>query len=134
VLAGVVLASRNLRQEREVPARRMIEAGLAPALATDFNPGSSFSQSLPEAITFGALRLRLSADECLTMATLNAAASLGRAERLGTLEPGKQADLVVLDAPSHRFLVYEFGWNPVRAVVKAGRVAYSRPERAPVVG
>jgi imidazolonepropionase len=123
-----------LRQEREAPARRMIEAGLAPALATDFNPGSSFCQSLPEAMTFGALRLRLSADECLTAATLNAAASLGRAQRLGTLEPGKQADLVVLDAPSHRFLVYEFGWNPVRAVVKAGRVAFSRPERAPVVG
>ena len=120
-----------LRTEREVPARRMIEAGLAPALSTDFNPGSSYCQSLPEAITFGALRLLLSADECLTAATLNAAASLGRADRLGTLEAGKQADIVVLDAPSHRFLAYEFGWNPVRAVVKAGRIAYVRPEGGP---
>ena len=122
-----------LRVEREVPARRMIDAGLAPALATDFNPGSSYSQSMPAAILFAALRLRLSADECLTACTLNAAASLGRAERLGTLEPGKQADLVVLDAPNHRFLAYEFGWNPVRAVVKAGRVVHTRGVPRPVL-
>ncbi|MEM7308533.1 MAG: imidazolonepropionase [Planctomycetota bacterium] len=129
--AGVVpvlcpLVPLYLRVEQEVPARRMIDAGLAPALATDFNPGSCYTQSIPETLTWAALRLRMSADECLTAATLNAAASLGRAARIGTVEVGKEADLALLDVPNHRFLAYEFGWNPVQAVVKAGRVAYQR--------
>jgi imidazolonepropionase len=133
--AGVVpvlcpLVPLYLRVAQEVPARRMIDAGLAPALATDFNPGSCYTQSMPETITWAALRLRMTAEECLVAATLNAAASLGRAERLGSIEPGKQGDLVVIDAPNVRFLAYEFGWNPVRAVIKAGRVAYERPAAA----
>lgn len=115
-----------LRVEQEAPARRMIAAGLAPALATDFNPGSCTCLSLPEAISWAALRLRLSAAECLTAATLNAAASLGRAESVGSLEPEKLADVVVLDLPDHRHLAYEMGRNPVRAVVKRGTVVRER--------
>jgi imidazolonepropionase len=135
--AGVVpvlcpLVPLVLRIDQEVPARRMIEAGLAPALATDFNPGSCYTQSIPETITWGALRLRMSAEECLTAVTLNAAASLGRAERLGSIEVGKAADLVVLDMPDLRMLTYEFGWNPVRAVVKSGRLALA-PDAGPAV-
>jgi imidazolonepropionase len=133
--AGVVpvlcpLVPLFLREAQEVPARRMIERGLAPALATDFNPGSCYTQSMPEVLTFAALRLRMRAGECLTAATLNAAASLDRADRLGSLEPGKQADLIVLDLPNHLHLVYEFGRNPVRAVVKAGRVVLEREPAA----
>lgn len=133
--AGVVpvlcpLVPLYLRVEREVPARRMIERGLAPALATDFNPGSCFTQSLHEVFTWAALRLRMTVEECITAATLNAAASLGRAADIGSLEPGKRADVVVLDVPSHRHLCYEFGWNPVRAVVKSGRV-FRFPEPLP---
>ena len=125
--AGVIpvlcpLVPLYLRQEQEVPARRMIERGLAPALSTDFNPGSCFTQSLYEVMTWAGLRLRMTAEECLVATTLNAACSLGRGERIGTLEPGKQADLVVLDAPNYKFLTYELGRSPVRAVVKAGRV------------
>ena len=132
--AGVVpvlcpLVPLYLRVEQEVPARRMIERGLAPALATDYNPGSCYCQSLPEAMTWAALRLRLSAAECLTAATLNAACSLGRGAEIGSLEPGKRADLCVLDVPSHTHLVYEFGRNPVSRVVSAGRV-WSVPDRA----
>ena len=111
-----------LRIEQEAPGRRMIDRGLAPAISTDFNPGSCFVQSMPEVMTWAALRFRMSAAECLTAATLNAAASLGRADRLGTIEVGKRADLVVLDQPSHRFLCYEFGRNAVRAVVAKGTV------------
>lgn len=129
--AGVVpvlcpLVPLYLRQAQEAPGRRMIDAGLAPALATDFNPGSCYLQSLHEVLTFGALRYRMSAAEALSAATLNAACSLGRGERLGTLEPGKQADVLVLDLPNHKHLVYEFGRNPVRAVVKRGRVVVRR--------
>jgi imidazolonepropionase len=111
-----------LRQEREAPARRMIDAGLAVAISTDFNPGSCYLQSMPEVMSWAALRYRMSAAECLTAATLNAACSLGRGARTGTLEAGKRADVLVLDLPNHKHLVYELGRNPVRDVVCAGRV------------
>ena len=115
-----------LRVDREAPARALIAAGLAPALSTDFNPGSCYLQSMPEVLTWAALRYRMTAAETLTAATLNAACSLGRGDRLGSLEAGKDADLAVLDLPNHRHLVYELGRNPVRAVVKRGRVVHER--------
>jgi imidazolonepropionase len=115
-----------LRVPDEAPARAMVKAGLAPALSTDFNPGSCFLQSMPEVLSWAALRYGFSAGEALTAATLNAACSLGRGDRLGTLEAGKQADVLVLDLPNHRHLTYELGRNPVRAVVKRGRVALER--------
>jgi imidazolonepropionase len=119
-----------LRQEQEAPGRRMIDAGLAPALATDFNPGSCFLQSLPEVMSWAALRYRMSAAECLNAATLNAACSLGRGHELGTLEPGKRADLLVLDVPNHKHLVYELGRNPVRTVIAGGRVVRETDARS----
>lgn len=115
-----------LRVDKEAPARRMIDRGVAVAISTDFNPGSCYLQSLPEALSWAALRYRMTAAEALTSATLNAACSLGRGAELGTLEPGKLADLVVLDAPNHKHLVYELGRNAVRAVVKRGKVALER--------
>lgn len=129
--AGVVpvlcpLVPLYLRLPQEAPGRRMIERGLAPAVATDFNPGSCYTQSLPEVLSWAALRLRMTVEECITAATLNAAASLGLAGELGSLEEEKRADLVVLDLPSHRHLCYELGWNPVVAVVKGGRVHRTR--------
>ena len=90
--------------------------------ATDFNPGSCYLQSLFEVLSWGALRYGFGPGEALTAATLNAAASLDRADTVGTLEPGKVADLVVTDLPNHRHLVYELGRSPVRAVVKDGQV------------
>jgi imidazolonepropionase len=120
-----------LRVDLEAPARAMVEAGLAPALATDFNPGSCYCQSMPEVLSFAALRYGFHAGEALCAATLNAACSLGLGERLGSIEAGKQADLVVLDAPNHHFLTYELARDPVRAVVKRGRVVVERPERNP---
>jgi imidazolonepropionase len=117
-----------LRQGEEAPARAMIRAGLAPALATDFNPGSCYGQSMPEVLTWAALRYGLSAGEALCAATLNAACSLGRGARLGSVEVGKQADLVLLDVPNHHYLTYEFGRNPVALVVKAGVVIYERQD------
>lgn len=104
------------------PARRMIEAGCAVALATDCNPGSSPTESMPTILALATLGMGLTVEEALTAATLNAAAALGRAGELGSLEEGKRADLVVLDEPSHHHLVYHYGVNPVRHVVKAGRV------------
>ncbi|MDF1797787.1 MAG: imidazolonepropionase [Planctomycetota bacterium] len=129
--AGVVpvicpLVALFLRQTQEVPGRRMIDMGLAPAVATDFNPGSCYTQSMPEVLSWSALRMNMTAGEVLTAGTLNAAVSLNRGERLGSLEPGKDCDLLVLDVPNHRHLAYELGRNPVRAVVKTGRVVHER--------
>jgi imidazolonepropionase len=115
-----------LRDDGEAPARAMIDAGLAPALATDFNPGSCFVQSMPEVLSWAALRYGMSSTEALAAATLNAACSLGRGERLGSIEVGKEADLALLDIPNHHYLTYELGRNPVRVVVKKGEVLYQR--------
>lgn len=113
-----------LRETDEAPARRMVEAGLAPALSTDFNPGSCYCMSLFETMSWGALRYGLSAAEALTAVTLNAACTLGLGADRGTLEVGKRADLVVTDLPGVRHLTYELGRSPVVATVKDGRVAY----------
>ena len=130
--AGVIpvlcpLVALYLRQEQEAPGRRMIDLGLAPAIATDFNPGSCHTQSMHEVLTFSALRYRMSVGEALTAATLNAAASLHRADTIGTLEVGKQADVLVLDVPNHKHLVYELGRNPVAKVIKRGVLVHERP-------
>ena len=129
--AGVVpvlcpLVPLFIGQEEEAPGRRIIDAGLAPAIATDFNPGSCYVQSLPEALSWAALRYGMSAAECLVSATLNAACSLRRGETIGTLEVGKQADLVITDLPNLEHLTYELGRSPVRVVVKRGEVVYER--------
>lgn len=113
-----------LRETAEAPARRMVEAGLAPALSTDYNPGSCYLQSLFEVMSWSALRYGFSAAEALTAATLNAAASVDLAGDRGTIEVGKRADLVVTDLPGHLHLTYELGRSPVRAVVKNGQIAY----------
>jgi len=129
--AGVVpvlcpLVPLYLRERAEAPARRMVDAGLAPALSTDFNPGSCYLQSLFEVLSWSALRYGFSAAEALTAATLNAACSLDLGHDRGTLEPGKRADLVLTDLPNHHHLTYELGRAPVRLVVKDGRVAHRR--------
>lgn len=122
-----------LREEQhEAPAARMLAAGLAPVVSTDFNPGSCYTQSMHEVLTWSALRYRFSAAQCLVAATRNAAVSVGRGARAGTLEPGKDADLLVLDVPNLEHLVYEFGRNPVRTVLKRGRRVLDREPYAAV--
>ena len=104
------------------PARTLVDSGCAVALATDCNPGSSPTESMPMILALATLGMGLGVAEAITAATLNAAAALGRADEIGSIEEGKCADLVVLDAPTYHNLVYHFGVNPVRHVVKGGRV------------
>ncbi len=103
------------------PARRMIEAGCAVALATDCNPGSSPTESMPMILALATLAMGMTVEEAITAATLNTAAAIGRADAIGSLEVGKHADLVVLWEPTHFHVVYHYGINPIRHVVKNGR-------------
>ncbi len=109
-------------RSRRAPARAMIEAGVPVAVASDANPGTCYTESLAAVAAHACLDSGLTVEETLTGCTLNAAASLGLADRIGSLEPGKSADVVVLDAPDDRHLVYHWGVNLVSAVVRKGRV------------
>ncbi|MFN2441844.1 MAG: imidazolonepropionase [Thermoanaerobaculia bacterium] len=109
-----------LMSERFAPGRALIDAGAAVSLSTDCNPGSSMTESMQLVIQLASLRMRLTVEEALTAATLNGASSLGLAEQTGTLEAGKRADLVLLDAPSFLHLVYHFGINLVSAAWRDG--------------
>ncbi|HTR03337.1 MAG TPA: amidohydrolase family protein, partial [Thermoanaerobaculia bacterium] len=113
-------------RSRRAPARDLIAAGVPVAVASDSNPGTCCTESLAAVAAHACLDSGLSVEETLTGMTLNAAASLGLADRIGSLEPGKRADLVLLDAPDDRHLVYHWGVNLAAAVVVGGRVAWSR--------
>ncbi len=103
------------------PARRMIAAGVPVAIATDFNPGSSFTTSLPVAMTIAAIFLKMSAAEILNAVTYNAAYSIGRLDQVGSLEAGKLADFVLWDVDNFQQIPYSFGQNRVSRVYKKGR-------------
>ena len=109
-------------RSRRAPARAMIEAGVAVAVASDANPGTCYTESLAAVAAHACLDSGLTVEETLTGCTLNAAASLGLADRIGSLETGKAADVIVLDAPDDRHLVYHWGVNLVSTVVRGGRV------------
>jgi imidazolonepropionase len=104
------------------PGRALVDAGAAVALATDFNPGSAFCESLPVVCALACAQLRLSPAEALAACTVNAAHVLGRADRAGRLAPGYAADLVLLDAPDWRHLAYHLGGAHVAAVVEGGQI------------
>jgi imidazolonepropionase len=108
------------------PARRFIEAGVPVALATDHNPGTSPTFGLPLVMSIACLEMGLTPSEALTAVTVNAAHSLGLGERLGSIETGKQADIVVWDVPAVDQIPYWLGSSPVRSVVKRGRVVFAR--------
>ncbi len=103
-------------------ARHLVDGGVAIAIATDFNPGSSAIDSMGVALGLACLHLRLLPAEAIVAATINAAFALERAGRIGSIRPGKQADLLVLDAPDHRHLAYRFGANLVQTVIKKGQI------------
>ena len=123
VSAGVLPgASFCLRSQRQAPARRLIEAGVPVFLATDCNPGTSFTESMIATMTLGCLLAGMAVEEALAAATINGAFSLGLGAEVGSLVPGMRADVAVLDIPHYAHAVYHYGVNHVTAVVKAGRV------------
>ena len=123
LLPGAVF---NLGLARYAPARRMIEAGVSVAIATDFNPGSSPTLSMQMALSIACTQMRMTPAEAIAAATINAAYTLDLGDRLGSLEAGKQADAVVFDVTDYRQIPYFFGVNHALVTVKAGRVVSDR--------
>jgi imidazolonepropionase len=126
VVATLLPATAFSLREPYARGRFMIDAGCAVALATDFNPGSCFSESIPLAAALAALYMNLSPEEIVTALTLNGAAALGRAQVAGSLDPGKQGDVIILENPSYRFIPYHIGVSTVEKVIKGGSVVFDK--------
>jgi imidazolonepropionase len=125
LLPGSVYA---LGSNQYPPARQMIDAGLAVVLATDFNPGSSPTPSMPMVLSLACTQMRVTPAEAITAATINAAYSIGRGDEIGSLEKGKRADFVIHDCEDYRELAYFFGIEHASEVYAGGRLAFSRSE------
>ena len=115
-------ASFFLSMKKYPPARAMIEEGVSVSLATDFNPGSSMTESLPLIMTMGCTLYQMLPGEVIEATTVHAAKSLAREQQIGSLDIGKQADILVLDAPNYRYLPYHFGVDHVQWVIKKGKI------------
>jgi imidazolonepropionase len=129
VTATLLPATAFSLKEPYARGRFMIDAGCAVALATDFNPGSCFSESIPLAAALAALYMGLTPEEIVTALTINAAAALGRAGSIGSLDPGKQGDLIVLEHPSYRFIPYHIAVSTVEQVIKKGNLVFDKRNR-----
>jgi len=120
-------ASFFLSMKKYPPAREMIQKGVMISIATDFNPGSSMTESLPLIMTMGCTMFKMTPKEVIQATTIHAAKSMGRQNEMGSLEVGKQADILLLDIPNYRYLPYHFGVDHTECVVKKGEVVYQRP-------
>ncbi len=112
----------GLAERDYTPARELLQAGAILAIATDCNPGTAWCESMQFAIALACRALKLTPAQAIAAATINAAHAIRRADRIGSIEPGKQADLLILSVSDYRHLGYRFGTNLVRKVIKRGRV------------
>ena len=128
-VVGVLLPASALFLDRQMPpARALVDAGAAVAIATDFNPGSSFCESLAVVSSLAVTQLHLTPAQALSACTVNAAFVLGVARDVGRIAPGYAADIVLLEAPDWRYLAYHLGGDLVATVIERGEVARSRAE------
>ncbi len=125
LLPGSVL---HLGAREYPPARKLIQAGIPVALATNFNPGSSPTPNMQMVLSLACSQMQMSPAEAITAATINGAYAVGRGDLVGSLEIGKQADVVVMDVPDYREIPYFFGMNHCVTVLKKGRVVFSKSE------
>lgn len=124
VIATVLPCTAFSLREHFARARKMIDDGCAVAVATDFNPGSCFTESVPLAIALCTLNMQMSIEEVVSALTINGAAAVGRADQIGSIDVGKQADIVIHEFPSYKFLPYHIGVSTVEKVIKKGRVIF----------
>lgn len=111
-----------LMQEKRAPARRLIDSGAIVALATDFNPGSSMTESMLFILQLAVFTLKVGIEEAINASTINASYALGKQDQVGSLEKGKKMDLVLWDVPNYTHLVYHLGVNPLKHVIKSGKL------------
>jgi imidazolonepropionase len=123
LLPGAVM---HLGSHKYPPARHMIDAGLPVVLATDFNPGSSPTPNMQMVLSLACTQMNMTPAEAITAATINAAYSLNRGNRLGSIEVGKQADLTLFDGADYREIPYFYGLNHVSRVIKKGVTVYAK--------
>ena len=122
VVATLLPLTAFALKEPYAPARRFIDAGAAVALATDLNPGSCFSGSIPLTIALACIYMNMSVEETITALTLNGAAAVGLAKEIGSLEPGKRGDVVILGCDNYHILPYYVGMNCVKTTIYRGRI------------
>ncbi len=122
VAVGLPCTPFGLAEREYTPAQALLEAGGVLAIATDLNPGTAWCENMQFALALACRYMRLSPPQAIAAATINAAAAIGRADKIGSLEPGKQADLLILSVPDYRHLGYRFGTNLVQVVIKKGRM------------
>lgn len=122
VIATLLPATAFCLKEEYARGRYMIDSGCAVALATDFNPGSCFTNSIPLVIALAALHMKMSIEEIISALTINAAAAVGRNDIVGSIEIGKKADIIILEYPSIHFLPYHAAVNIVETVIKNGEI------------
>jgi imidazolonepropionase len=126
VVATLLPATAFSLKEDYARGRFMIDSGCAVALASDLNPGSCFTESIPLVSALAALCMELSPAEIVTALTINGAAAVGRADHIGSIDPGKNADLVILEFPSHQFIPYHLAVSTVDKVVKSGNLVFDK--------
>lgn len=126
VIANILPITAFTLKEEYARARFIIDHEGAVALSTDMNPGSCYSESIPLLFALSTLYMGMSVKEALVALTLNGAAAIGRAESIGSIDPGKKADMVILDAPSYKHLAYHVGMSSVERVIKDGVLVYDR--------
>lgn len=126
VVATVLPCTAFNLKEPYARARKMIDEGCALAIATDFNPGSCFCENLSLAFLLATLYMDVTTEEAVTAITINGAAAVGRADKIGSIDIGKQADIVILEFPSYRYIPYHLGVSTVETVIKKGQVVFER--------
>jgi imidazolonepropionase len=126
VIATLLPLTAFSLKEEYARARDMIDSGLAVALATDLNPGSCFSESIPLVIALATLYMNMTPEETIAALTLNAAAAIDKADVIGSIDEGKQADLLIHEFDSYHYIAYHFGVSSVEKVIKKGKIIYDK--------
>lgn len=126
VVATLLPATAFSLKEHYAPGRELIDSGAAVSVATDFNPGSCFTESIPLIIALACLYMKLTPAETVTALTINAAAAVGKADKIGSIEQNKQADIIILEHPSYLYLPYHISMSIVETVIKKGKIVWKK--------
>jgi len=126
VVATLLPATAFSLNESYANGRKMIDSNCAVALATDFNPGSCFTESIPLVFALATLHMNISTEEAISALTINGAAALSRADQIGSIDRGKKGDLVVLEFPSYTYIPYHLGVSTIEKVIKQGNLVFDK--------